>query len=146
LHKGVLTVGKFVGFKFKPWQAVGIAKNIGNAAKFLGPAMALVSVGADAYASHEERENERKMAEARNDIRSQFQTIAKNLEVQIESQLREFETQVYGEIDRKIAEARHTEESAIAGSNEWVKQLIGIRQEFEGIIAEINAAMMPPIN
>lgn len=145
LHQGVLKIGEFVGFKFKPWQAVGIAKNIGNAAKFLGPAMALVSVGADIYASREEQENERKMADARNDIRSQFQTVAKNLETQIESQLREFETQVYGEIDRKIAEARHTEESAIAGSNEWVKQLIDIRKEFEGIIHEINAAMMPPI-
>jgi GTP-binding protein EngB required for normal cell division len=146
LHQGVLVVGKFVGFKFKPWQAVGIAKNLGNAAKFLGPAMALVSVGVDAYSIHQERETERKMSEVRSDITSQFQAIAKNLETQIESQLREFETQVYGEIDRKIAEARHTEESAIAGSNEWVKQLIGIRQEFEGIIAEINAAMMPPIN
>ncbi len=46
LHQTVLGVGKFVGFKFKPWQAVGIAKNLGNAAKFLGPAMAIVSVGA----------------------------------------------------------------------------------------------------
>ncbi|HEY9747723.1 MAG TPA: GTPase [Allocoleopsis sp.] len=146
LHQGVLAVGKFVGFKFKPWQAVGIAKNIGNAAKFLGPAVNLISVGVTAYEIHQEREAERKMSEVRSDITSQFQAIAKNLESQIESQLREFEAQVYGEIDRKIAEARHTEESAIAGSNEWVKQLLGIRQEFEGIIHAINAAMMPPIN
>jgi hypothetical protein len=38
LHQGVLGIGKVIGFKFKPWQAVGIAKNIGNAAMFLGPA------------------------------------------------------------------------------------------------------------
>lgn len=47
LRKGLFAVVKFVGFKFKPWQAVGIAKNIGNAAKFLGPALAIVSVGVD---------------------------------------------------------------------------------------------------
>lgn len=41
VHRGVLAVGKFVGIKFKPWQAVGVAKNIGNAAKFLGPVLAI---------------------------------------------------------------------------------------------------------
>ena len=45
LHQTVLAVGKFVGFKFQPWQAVGIAKGIGNAAIFLGPALAIISLG-----------------------------------------------------------------------------------------------------
>ena len=30
LHQAVLGIGKAVGFKFRPWQAVGMAKNIGN--------------------------------------------------------------------------------------------------------------------
>lgn len=45
LHQTVLGVGKFIGFKFKPWQAVGIAKNIGNFAKFLGPIFAVGDAG-----------------------------------------------------------------------------------------------------
>ncbi|WP_305778121.1 LeoA/HP0731 family dynamin-like GTPase, partial [Hydrocoleum sp. CS-953] len=61
LHQTVLGVGKFIGFKFKPWQAVGIAKNLGNAAKFLGPAVALVSVGIDVLEMHNESQREKEM-------------------------------------------------------------------------------------
>ncbi|MEG5036889.1 GTPase [Microcoleus sp. AT3-D2] len=140
LHQGVVAVGKFVGFKFKPWQAVGMAKNIGNAAKFLGPALALVSVGLDILQMQQEHERERQMAEVRRDITSQFQSIAKDLENQIEIQLFEFEQQVYGEIEKQIAAARQKEEEVIYASNTWVKQLAEIRKDFDGIIQYITKA------
>ena len=145
LHKSVLTVGKFVGFKFKPWQAVGIAKNIGNAAKFLGPAMALVSAGLEIHASRQEHQREKQMADVRRDITSQFQAIAKDLENQMEIQLWDFEKQVYGEIERQIASARHQEEEAIATSNTWVKQLAEIRKNFEVILRYITQATASPV-
>jgi hypothetical protein len=144
LHQGVLAVGKFVGFKFKPWQAVGIAKNIGNAAKFLGPALALVSVGVDILQMQQEHERERQMADVRRDITSQFQSIAKDLENQIEIQLFEFEQQVYGEIEKQIAAARQKEEEAISASNTWVKQLAEIRKDFDVIIQYITKATANP--
>jgi GTP-binding protein EngB required for normal cell division len=140
LHQGVLAVGKFVGFKFKPWQAVGMAKNIGNAAKFLGPAVALVSVGVDILQMRQEQERERQMSDVRRDITSQFQSIAKDLENQIEIQLFDFEQQVYGEIEKKIAAARLKEEEAISASNTWVKKLAEIRKDFDGIIQYITKA------
>ncbi|MBR8835180.1 MAG: 50S ribosome-binding GTPase [Stigonema ocellatum SAG 48.90 = DSM 106950] len=140
LHQGVLAVGKFVGFKFKPWQAVGIAKNIGNAAKFLGPAVALIAVGVDIHASIQEKQREKQMADVRRDITSQFQAIAKDLENQIELQLWEVESQVYGEIEKQIAIARQLEVSAIAASNTWVKQLAEIRKDFELILGYITKA------
>lgn len=64
-------LNKFVGFDFKPWQAVGIAKNIGNAAMFLGPALALVSLASDAYTAQQEQQREKQMADIRSDITSQ---------------------------------------------------------------------------
>lgn len=140
LHQGVIAVGKFAGFKFRPWQAVGIAKNIGNAAKFLDPALAVVSVGVDLLQMQQEQQQEKQMADIRSDITSQFQTIAKNLESQVEKQLRELETQVYGEIDNQIAAARQQEENAIASSNKWVKQLAEIRKDFEAIKLYITKA------
>jgi hypothetical protein len=145
LHKGVLTVGKFVGFKFKPWQAVGIAKNIGNAAKFLGPALALVAVGVDLLQMQQERQREQEMANIRRDITSQFQVIAKDLENQIEIQLREFEGQVYGEIEKQIAGARQQEENAIATANTWVKQLAETRKDFELILRYITKSTETPV-
>lgn len=137
LHKTVLAVGEFVGFKFRPWQAVGIAKDIGNAAMFLGPALSLIVVATDAYSMHQEKQQEQKMAEVRHDITSHFQSIAKDLENQIHLQLWEFEQQVYGEIDRQIAAVRQQEENAIAASSTWVKQIIEIRKDFELILAYI---------
>ncbi|MEG4065833.1 50S ribosome-binding GTPase [Microcoleus sp. Pol11C2] len=144
LHQGVLAVGKLVGFKFKPWQAVGLAKNIGNAAKFLGPAVALVSVGVDILQMRQEHERERQMSDVRRDISSQFQSIAKDLENQIEIQLFEFEQQVYGEIEKQIAAARQKEEEVIFASNTWVKQLAEIRKDFDLIIQSITKAAANP--
>jgi Skp family chaperone for outer membrane proteins len=140
LHQGVLAVGKFVGFKFQPWQAVGIAKNIGNAAKFLGPALAVVSVGVDILQMQQEQQREKEMADVRRDITSQFQALAKDLENQIQIQLWEFEKQVYGEIDKQIAAARHQQEEAIAASNTQVRQLAEIRKDFEAIICCVTQA------
>jgi hypothetical protein len=144
LHQGVLAVGKFVGFKFKPWQAVGMAKNIGNAAKFLGPAVALVSVGVEILQMRQEHERERQMSDVRRDITSQFQSIAKDLENQIEIQLFEFEQQVYGEIEKQIAAARQNQEEVIYASNTWVKQLAEIRKDFDVIIQYITKATANP--
>jgi len=141
LHQSVLAVGKFVGFKFKPWQAVGVAKNIGNAAMLIGPIFAVASFGADMYAMHEERENERKLAEARQNITSEFQKAAKDLENQVEVQLWEFESQVYQVIDQMITEARQNEEAEIASSNGWVRQLMEIRKEFESLLKDIASSL-----
>jgi len=145
LHQGVLQAGKAIGFKFKPWQAVGIAKNIGNAAKFLGPALAVVSIGLEAHTMYQEQQQEAEMAAVRNDITSQFQAIAVDLEQQIDTQLYGFESQVYGQIEKKVAEARKQTETAMSSSNADLKQLASIRQQLESILQEILPDILPPI-
>lgn len=140
LHQGVYSVGKLIGFKFKPWQAVGIAKNIGNAALFLGPALAVVSIGLDLHSMHKEREYEKQMSDVRRDITSQFKIIAADLEQQIESQLQEFESQVYVQLENNIAEARQKTESGMATSHTEIGQVVEIRKELEAIILEIQHA------
>ena len=144
LHKTVLTVGEFIGFNFRPWQAVNIAKDIANVAMFVGPLLTLVSIGAEFYKAKQEQEQEQKMAEARREITSQFISIAQNLENQVKGQLREFEQQVYGEIEKQIAAARQKEEEAIFSSNTWVKQLADIRKDFDLIIQYITKATANP--
>ena len=70
-------------------------------------------------------------------ITSQFNAIAKHLEYQMKLQLREFEGQVYNEIEQKIAEIRQEEENAIAASNTWLKQLASLRKDFNLILRYI---------
>lgn len=141
LHQGVYNVGKFIGFKFKPWQAVGIAKDIGNAAMFLGPAFAVVSIGMDLHTMHKEHEYEKRMADVRCDITSQFKVIAVDLEQQIEGQLQEFESQIYAQLEKNIAEARQHTESAMAASHKEIGQIAAIRKELEAIILEVQNAV-----
>ena len=47
IHNVVLNVGHAFGVKFKPWQAVNIAKNIGNVAKILGPVVSVLALFVD---------------------------------------------------------------------------------------------------
>ena len=88
----------------------------------------------------QEQQREKGMADVRRDITSQFQALAKDLENQIQIQLWEFEKQVYGEIEKQIAAARHQQEEAIADSNQWVRQLTEIRKDFEAIICYVTQA------
>ena len=136
----MLGVGKAIGFKFKPWQAVGMAKNIGNFAKCLGPIFAVGALGLDLLEVSKERKLEQDMADARRQITSQFQKLAKDLEHQVEIQFYEFDKQVYGEIEQMIADARKQNEEAIALSNTEMEELIAIRQEFEAILKTISLA------
>ncbi len=138
LHQTVLGVGKFVGFKFKPWQAVGIAKNIGNFAKVLGPALAVVSLGFDIAEAGQENKREQEMSDICRQITSQFQTMGKDLEHQLEIQFAEFDQQVYGVIEQNIADARKQNEEEIAASNNSMKELITIRQDLENILKKIS--------
>ena len=140
LHEGVYAVGKFIGFNFKPWQAVNIAKGIGNVAKVLGPILGVVSLAVDVWAMTQEEEQDKKLADARREITSQFAAVAKDLESQVEVQLRQVEAQIYGEIEQQIAAARQKEEEAIASSNKWVSQLREIRKDFEDILCDIMQA------
>jgi GTP-binding protein EngB required for normal cell division len=137
LHHGVYAVGKFLNFNFRPWQAVNIAKNIGNVAKFLGPLLSVGLLAVDVYAVTQEEEQDKKLANARREITSQFISIAKDLESQVEAQLREVEAQVYGEIEKQIATARQQEEEAIAADNKWMRELAEIREEIQEILREI---------
>lgn len=145
MHQGVYNVGKFIGFKFKPWQAVGIAKNIGNAARFLGPALALVSIGIELHSEHQEREQEEKMADVRRDITSQFQAMVVELEQQIKGQLQEFESQVYVQLESDMAKARQQSETAMTISDSELGKITTIRQDFEAILQDIHKVAIPTL-
>ena len=62
------------------------------------------------------------------------------MESQLKMQLNEYNNQFYGKIEQQIAEARKQNENAIALSNNWMKKLILIRQEFEAILKIISFA------
>ncbi|MFQ4142435.1 LeoA/HP0731 family dynamin-like GTPase [Chlorogloeopsis sp. ULAP02] len=138
LHQNIYDLGKLLGFKFKPYGAVNIAKGIGNVAKCLGPIVAVAALVGDNYADEQEKKQDKEIADAKREITSNFIAIAKDLESQIEAQLQEVEAQIYGETEKRIVEERQKEEDAIASSNQWLGEFAALRKEFEGILSDIN--------
>ncbi|MGB7087655.1 MAG: LeoA/HP0731 family dynamin-like GTPase [Phormidesmis sp.] len=143
LHGAVQKIGKAVGYKFKPWEAVGMAKNIGNCARFIGPTLAFVNVAAEGYAVIEERNRDKELLNARRNIQKQFKAVAVDLKTQIEGQLQEFEQQIYDDIQFSITSARQEREATISGTNENYRKLASIRQALNSTLDDIRALVTP---
>ena len=94
-HTGIYTIGKFFGYKFRPWEAVKLTKNIANVAKFVGPALALVGVILDAYDLYTQQENERKLIAEQNKYATTFKELATDIEQQFEHEFEAYSATVY---------------------------------------------------
>lgn len=106
IHQGVLQVGKALGYKFQPWQAVNIAKNIGNVAKVLGPIMAVLPSLLEGIDMMNEEKREKKIAEGRRNIREQFQDAGDQITQQMKDSAGDFITEKYGQLLEEISKLR----------------------------------------
>lgn len=140
LHHCVRNVGEFLGYNFRPWEAVNFAKNIANFTEVLGGALGAFSVVAEFYTHWQEKEQENKLAEARMDITSQFIKMATDLTIQIDQQLADVEKQIYEDIENKISEARKQQQEAIAVSNSYLIKVSEIRHVLDKILLSIKNA------
>lgn len=79
-HKVIYEAGKFLGVKFRPWEAVKYAKWVGNAGKVLGVVGAALTVIIAFHEHQQELQAEAKALEARKDIRAHFKSFATKFE------------------------------------------------------------------
>lgn len=89
VHQGILTVGKTLGFKFKPWQAVNMTQKVAMFGKVLGVVGVLYQIYQFSRSKEEEEKHQREMDEARNEIKTQFQEWANKAYGEIGGQARE---------------------------------------------------------
>ena len=139
-HQIVYSVGKFIGFKFAPWGAVNIAKNVANVIPFIGVAVSIASVFIELKGVDEEQKQQQNLLNARLDVTSQFVSISKQLEEQANEQLRAFESNFFGTIEQQILEDRQREEVEIKNSNHYFSELVDLRDEFQTILSYISKA------
>ncbi|PZO54107.1 MAG: GTPase [Phormidesmis priestleyi] len=143
LHSTVKSVGGMIGYKFKPWEAVGIAKNLGNAARLLGPVAAVATVAVQAYSVHKENERNQAILSIRQDIQKYFQDMSVNLKFQMEEQLQAFEQHVYDDIQSTIDNERQEREFTISTASSNYKVLTAIRHNLNSALADIKTLAMP---
>lgn len=118
-HKIVLNVGHVFDHKFKPWQAVRIADNIGKIMKVAGPA---ILVGSVAYEIYAQERSERRFEEARQvrrnglreAIRAQARSIADTAEAQLRGEVGGPLQQVMNEIEQARRDVMATQHARAA--------------------------------
>ena len=139
LHNVVLTVGKFFGVNFKPWQAVNLAKSIGNVAKVVGPILSVLTLVLEGVEQVKENEAEVKLSEARREINTNFLSIAESFEIQFKKQFRALCEDLYGPAEKEIQDSRAQEESKIAQSCEYAQELLAVRKNIDVLLGEIDS-------
>ena len=136
IHKVVLVVGKNFGYKFKPWQAVNIAKNIGNVAKFLGPAVSVLGLLFDVKETIDDQKKVQKVQQAQLQYRQSFFDIVSDLESKYSNELNGiFDT--YGEISTRLKASRDNVQDMIKSNDEMTRRLLEIRNDLIAIQAKI---------
>ena len=100
-HQTVLNVGNFVGYKFKPWEAVKIASKIGKFGKILGVGGALAGVGLQIWEDQQEKKAEQQLIAYRSNIRNTFGEAANVIDMKFDKETR---TWVKNNLQPKIDE------------------------------------------
>ena len=136
IHKVVLAVGGKIGCKFKPWQAVNIAKNIGNVAKVLGPVTSVLGLLFDVKETVDDQKKVQKVQQAQLEYRQSFIDIASDLESQYSNELNGI-FDAYGEISTQLKTSRDNVQGMIKSNDEMTIRLLEIRNDLTDIQAEI---------
>lgn len=80
-HKFVLEAGKFIGVKFKPWEALKWTQNIATLGKWLGVVGSVISVVSEFKAEQDREKLSKNLLEARGNVRAQFNKAANDVEL-----------------------------------------------------------------
>lgn len=140
LHQTILKVGNGIGFKFKPWQAINMTKRIAVA----GTVLSVLGVGLSIFMQIKaDKDEERIRADLRNNrqnIRSQFNRAANELECFARQYIkdnvnRSLEISI-ASLDENIQEIR----DGRANRSELCRQLEDIQKECRLLIQDIHSS------
>lgn len=137
LHQGIKLAGNVFGVKFKPWQAVNLAKNIGNVMKFAGPVLSIVTLIMDVNQVQEDEKNAKELLNARKDVNATFHGIANEMEKEFKKNIELVMQENFKPIEDEITNARKEEEQFISMDNLIVAEIINIREELDTLLGSI---------
>ena len=136
LHKAVYDIGKQIGYNFKPWQAVNIAKNVGNVAKFAGPAIGVIGIVVDLKEAVNTQERIKAIEKAQIEYRESFVNIASGLESQYMDEISVL-LSTYDDIIKKLQEDRNDRQGLARANDEINRKLLEIRNSLVDIQMEL---------
>jgi predicted GTPase len=132
----VYNIGKFLGFKFKPWGAVNGAKFIKGLGPFIAGAGVLFDAAMIAKEEYDDQENQRQLRNARNQVREEFRKLAekmvKDYELNIEEAITFYDEEL-NDIEAKEKDLRSFDQS----KHEILTQIENKRQEIKQEIKQL---------
>lgn len=137
LATGIRTVGKWVGFKFKPWQAANWAKNLTNAIPYIGVALSVLSLASDVASEVEESNNEVKLKEAKRDLLNHFDNVAESVSVDMRKAATAAMNDIYGQVEEILSSMKTAQEAELGVSNDTVRQVGVLRADCEELLKAI---------
>ena len=132
----VYNIGKFLGFKFKPWGAVNGAKFIKGLGPFIAGAGVLFDAAMIAKEEYDDQENQRQLRNARNHVREEFRKLAEEMRKEYELNIEEaisFYDEELNDIENKQQELRSFDQS----KHEILTQIENKRQEIKQEIKQL---------
>lgn len=140
IHKMVLKVGNTIGYKFKPWQAVKLAKGIAIGGQVINVLGVGLSVFMQLKSDYDEEQARKDLRENRQNIRSQFNLVANKLEdhgkLFVKEQVNGLLQNSINELDSGIQEIRESR----ANRNMSCQQIEALQQDCRMIIRDIHMA------
>jgi ethanolamine utilization protein EutP (predicted NTPase) len=137
LATGIRTVGKWVGFKFKPWQAANWAKNLTNAVPYIGVALSLLSLASDVASEVEEANNEAKLRDGKRDLLNHFDNVAESVSIDMRKSAVAAMNDIYGQVEQMLSAMKAAQEQELGASNETVRQVVLLRADCEELLKQI---------
>ncbi len=146
VHNIVIKIGHAVGFKFKPWQAVKIAKGVAIGGHVLG----ILGIGLDVFMQIKEDHDEEKVAQElknnRQIIRGQFYNAAEELEeygrVYVQDNVvAPLDESIHG-INENIRAIRSGKET----KSDLCKEIYDLQDECNNLIREIHSQSTPAVS
>ena len=138
MHEGILSAGKFFGIKFRPWEAVGLAKNAAVFGAVLSVAGVLLAIWGKFKSDAERQQQEQELRNAKEEIRADFKKNADTIYGDIMHNVREKLAESVGkELDnvadnlRQIAEERQKKEACMAVLEKLSEKIDKLRNEIE---------------
>lgn len=136
IHQAVLTVGQHLGHSFKPWEAVNIAKNIGNAAKVASPILTAVGVAMDIKQTIDEERKDMDLQRRQFECRQSFENLKGEIEKAYADELIGM-YEVFDDANKKIADSRKTVQKQIKANDTMTQKLLAVRDDLVSVQQEI---------
>lgn len=122
LHRGVKAIGSKIGVKFKPWQAVNIAKNIGKTLGVISIGLSIWQVFSSVNESEKGEKQEKEISDAKIELRENFIDVSKELEYEYQEHIEEV-VEEYKDILNQINLQKEEKLESVDKNNELNKKL-----------------------